>query len=279
MISHYFSHDYNSASDLKIACLLSDHGAVGYGLFWNVVERLHQEKEHRLPLKKYVYSVISKQLLITIEQIETILKDCFETYELFQTDGEYFWSDRVLRNTDELDEKYQKLHEARSRAGKIGNEIRWNKNSENTNESIAKSQINRKISQTSLKEIKGNEIKGKEIKEKKDIYICENSDQLLKKILGRYKTKISRKVTSEEIIITPNIRKTLEEKLKVFQPLDLLLGIEGFSNNTWQMKENGHRGADWFFQDTNRLEQYIGFYNKDRNLEFIKTMKEYLIIK
>jgi len=116
-------------------------------------------------------------------------------------------------------------------------------------------------------------------KEVKDIYISEGSKTptlILKKIIVRYKIRIAKKATSEEVIITSGIKKLLLDKLQIFKPVDLFLAIEGFANNGWQMKENGHRGISWFFKDTARLEQYIGLYNKARDQVFIAQTEEYL---
>jgi len=54
--SYYFSHDYEPTSDPKIAALLGEFGAVGYGIFWRIVEMLHSSKDHQIPKKKYIYS-------------------------------------------------------------------------------------------------------------------------------------------------------------------------------------------------------------------------------
>jgi hypothetical protein len=274
IMNYYFSHDYNTAIDPKITCLLSDHGGMGYGIFWRIVEILHQEKKHVLPLEDYIYSAMAKQMLTTPEKVKEIIADCLEKYKLFVSDGENLWSNRALKNIEELDEKYQKIHDVRSQAGKIGNEIRWNKAKEekekakNTNENIAKSQTNHKTSQTSLKEIKLNKIK--------DIYIRQDSDQLLKKILGRYRSRISKEATSGEILLTPSIRKTLQDRLSELKPQDLIIAIEGFAQDSWQMKTNGHREPAWFFQSSERLAQYIGFYNKNRKEDFVQWVENYL---
>jgi spore coat protein CotF len=105
---------------------------------------------------------------------------------------------------------------------------------------------------------------------------AEEEDLLLKKILGRYKTKISKIATSGEISLTPNIRKILTATLQEFKPLDLFIAIEGFANDPWQMQTNGHREPAWFFQKADRLSQYIGFYNKNRSPEFIAWATKFL---
>ena len=40
--SYYFSHDYNSANDVKILFLRQQLGMEGYGIYWFLVENLAQ---------------------------------------------------------------------------------------------------------------------------------------------------------------------------------------------------------------------------------------------
>lgn len=112
----YFSHDYDPTGDPKIAAMLSEHGGMGYGLFWRITEMLHSDEKHRLPLKKYIFLAIAKQMLTTAENIELFIKSCIEDYELFLSDGVLFWSNRVDRNLD----KRALISEKRANAGRIG---------------------------------------------------------------------------------------------------------------------------------------------------------------
>ena len=97
-MKEYFSHDYNTTLDPKIIALLGDYGAIGYGIYWRIVEMLHSENEHKLPLKEYIYKAIAKQMLTSVEQISTIINDCINVYELFIKEDDYFYSQRVNKN-------------------------------------------------------------------------------------------------------------------------------------------------------------------------------------
>jgi hypothetical protein len=112
----YFSHDYEPTSDPKIQALLGEHGAIGYGIYWRIIEMLHSDCNHKLPFKKYLFLAIAKQMLASAEQIEAIIQQSINVYELFDSDAEYFWSKRVLRNF----ERRAELSEKRSVAGKAG---------------------------------------------------------------------------------------------------------------------------------------------------------------
>lgn len=112
--SFYFPHDYEPTSDPKIQALIGEYGAIGYGIFWRIVEMLHSNPEHKLPLKPYMISAIAKQMLTSVEQIQTIIKYCADVCELFISDGEYIESHRVNSNFA----KRAELSEIRSLAGK-----------------------------------------------------------------------------------------------------------------------------------------------------------------
>lgn len=155
--TYYFSHDYNPTSDPKIQALIGEHGAVGYGLYWRIVEMLHEEETHKLPCKKYIYLALAKQMLTSVEQVESIIKNCIDTYELFKTDGDFFWSERVMRNIN----KRTELSNKRSKAGKMSAEMR--KNSTNVE------QVSTSVQQNPTKERKVKENKVNENKEKKEI--------------------------------------------------------------------------------------------------------------
>lgn len=121
--SYYFQHDYEPTSDPKIIALIGEHGAVGYGVFWRIVEMLHSDAEHRLPKKKYIFSAIAKQMLTSVEQISTIVNYATDVCELFISDENYIISERVNRNFN----KRNDISTKRSEAGKRSASMRSNK--------------------------------------------------------------------------------------------------------------------------------------------------------
>lgn len=123
--SYYFQHDFNAAQDEKILYLRSKFGMEAYGLYWYFIELLHQSPNSKLKCK--LIDGISYQLNIDIDKLLQFYNTCIDT-ELFVTDGEFYWSQRVLENKELQDEK-RKL---KSFAGKKGMENRWNSNSYNT---------------------------------------------------------------------------------------------------------------------------------------------------
>jgi len=121
-MKNYFSHDYYATLDPKIIALLGDYGAIGYGIYWRIVEMLHAEESHTLPLKDYIYKALAKQMSTSVEQVSTIINDCINVYELFITCDDCFYSKRVNDNIQKMEETKEK----RSRAGKISAELRKN---------------------------------------------------------------------------------------------------------------------------------------------------------
>jgi len=123
--SYYFQHDFNAAQDEKILYLRSKYGMEAYGLYWYFIELLHQSPNSKLKCK--LIDGISYQLNIDIDKLLQFYNTCIDT-ELFVTDGEFYWSQRVLENKEMQDEK----RKSKSFAGKKGMEKRWGSNSYNT---------------------------------------------------------------------------------------------------------------------------------------------------
>lgn len=147
--SYYFQHDFNAAQDEKILYVRSKFGMQGYGLYWYFIELLHQSPNSKLKCK--LIDGISYQLNIDIDVLLQFYNTCIDT-ELFVTDGEYYWSERVLENKDLQDEKRKN----KSYAGKKGMEKRWGSSSYNTTITEEKIEI---TEHNKRKEIKGKENK------------------------------------------------------------------------------------------------------------------------
>lgn len=144
--TYYFSHDYNPMSDPKMSALVGEFGAAGYGVFWRIIEILHEDESHVIQKKPYVFASIAKQMLTDVEQVLNIIKYATEVCELFCEDENVFWSERVFRNIDHRNG----IREKRSVAGKASAAARLQ-------------QVSTSVQQKSTKERKGNKSKLKEI--------------------------------------------------------------------------------------------------------------------
>lgn len=118
--TYYFPHDYTAGNNPKIRAMLCTYSAWGYGTYWYIIELLHQNDDHKLPLKKYIYSAIAQQMSTNVEQVLKFISDCIEEYELFQSEGGFFFSERVNKNI----EKRLEISEKRSLSGKKSAELR-----------------------------------------------------------------------------------------------------------------------------------------------------------
>jgi len=222
-MKEYFSHDYNASLDPKIIALIGDYGAVGYGIYWRVVEMLHSENEHKLPLKEYIYKALAKQMVTSVEQISTIINDCINVYELFIKDNDFFYCQRVLDNI----EVRTKISESRSKAGKISAERR--KNATNVEQSLTSVQQNlTSVQQNLTQSNKEKEIKEKEIKEN-------NNKEEIKK---EEKKKFSFDFSNFDENFIEHVNSWLEYKKERKEPYKSQKGLNAFYNKLIDYSKN-----------------------------------------
>ena len=100
----YFSHDYNTRSDMKIQRLITKKGYLGYGLFWALIENLYNNA-NALPLE---YDVIAFDLRTDEDTIKCLIND----FDLFIIKDGYFGSNSVQRRLDERNLKSEKARES-----------------------------------------------------------------------------------------------------------------------------------------------------------------------
>ena len=163
---YYFPHDYNPTSDPKMLAFVGEYGAIGYGIYWRIVEMLHESQEHTLPMKKYIYSALAKQMLTDVEHVLNIVESCINDYELFSSDDEYFWCNRVLRNV----EKRIELIDKKIKAGKASAEAR----AEKKNNQINSTDVEHNSTRVEHNLTDGNKLNKIKLKENKENNINKN---------------------------------------------------------------------------------------------------------
>ena len=132
----YFPHDYEPTSDPKMSALLGTYGAIGYGLYWRLVEMLHSDQMHKLPLKGYIFISVSTQMLtgvhhlltddehkrteiISADFVRKFIMDCIDVFELFVLEDGFFYSNRVDRNISRREsDKINKSNAGKASAAK-----------------------------------------------------------------------------------------------------------------------------------------------------------------
>ena len=150
MVQEYFSHDVFTRENLKIKKLISKHGMQGYGVFWAIVEFLHNNDNK---LKADELGIIAFDLGVDIALVESVVKD----FKFFSIRKNVISSQRVARN---IKLKKEKSEKARKKANK-----RW------TSVSDDAAALPQQCSSNAIKEneSKVNESKEKEIKEDESI--------------------------------------------------------------------------------------------------------------
>jgi hypothetical protein len=125
--TYYFSHDTNAKNDPKIMAMRNVYGSKGYGWYWIIVETMAEQSNYKLEHKKWVTNALAMAMQCDYGEVEKFIEDCIEEFDLFKSNGERFWSERLLRNMANIDEK----RKVRSEAGKKGAEARWSKEEDN----------------------------------------------------------------------------------------------------------------------------------------------------
>jgi uncharacterized protein YdaU (DUF1376 family) len=96
----YFPHDTNASNDPNLVQLFIEMQYEGYGIYWRLVELLHEAGGY--------YSLDSGRLAFVLRtQSDRILK-VINDFDLFRIDGDRFTSERVLRNIKHREEKSKK---------------------------------------------------------------------------------------------------------------------------------------------------------------------------
>ena len=164
--AYFFSHDSNARHDPKITAMRSIYGYQGYGWFWAMIEILREDKSFKFPLTKMQLLGLAKSLDTNIEMLQKFLNDCVEIGLFYRAeeDGEDVLRSRSL---DDRMGKYLEIIAVKSKAGKKGNEIRW----QNHRKTIAEGSHNdRKVSLLKETKLKETKLKETKLKENKDMY-------------------------------------------------------------------------------------------------------------
>ena len=107
--AYYFRHDTNASNDPKMIALRSVYGWQGVGWYWRIIEHLREQNQYRVTITdQYCYKVLAKLLDTTRNKAETFIKACIDEFQLFKSDGQFFWSERLLRDMEKLDDKRKK---------------------------------------------------------------------------------------------------------------------------------------------------------------------------
>ncbi len=171
--AYYFSHDVNAHSDPKIMAMRSVYKAEGYGYYWIVVEMMAEQAEYKLPHKEWLYDALAMRMQCDSNAAAKYVEDCIDKYELFESDGTYFWSNSLCRRMEMKRAAIEKKTEKARKAA----QKRWN-NSENDAQAMHKQctsnadAMQNDANKRKGKESKENKSKENESKENESKYVC-----------------------------------------------------------------------------------------------------------
>ena len=119
----YFPHDCNAIQDPKLMEVLVKCGLEAVGMYWILIEILHQQSNSMISEQSYsnyidFYGMINSENKNSLDKIKEVLI----TSGLFVITNNFVISKRVLENKKQR----QEMTEKRSLAGKAGMQKRWN---------------------------------------------------------------------------------------------------------------------------------------------------------
>jgi len=124
--AYYFSHDSNARNDPKICAALCVYPKA-YQWYFMLVELMREQDGYKLRLNaRFSLETYRTQLHCEVgeaEELQQFIKDCVtpekeEGFELFKTDGTYFWSESLLRRMKKMAETHEKLSTAGRKGGR-----------------------------------------------------------------------------------------------------------------------------------------------------------------
>jgi len=143
--AYYFPHDSNARNDQRLLKVRFKHGASGYGAFFMLLEIMREQGDYRLSMTD-LEMIDEMEIHIGIDS----LIDIVENYDLFELDGDYFYSNSFDRRMQKMND----LRDIRAKAGRKGGKSR-----PTAKQNPSKTQALKEII---LKESKSNNIKSSE---------------------------------------------------------------------------------------------------------------------
>lgn len=115
--AYYMKHDVNASRDERVLEMRSEWGTEGYGMYWLVNEFLREQSECSVSLKKIKLIAFSQAM--DPERLEEFIHACIDEYGLYESDGEVFWSNRLMKDKQQFDAAREKNRaKAQKRWGK-----------------------------------------------------------------------------------------------------------------------------------------------------------------
>ncbi|RYD57411.1 MAG: DUF4373 domain-containing protein [Sphingobacteriales bacterium] len=81
-----FRHPLNTRHDDRMATLLADHGAMGYGVYWIVVEYIYRQDDRRIPYTDKTIRRLASLAGMEQRLFQNLLQEMIAHYDLFIID-------------------------------------------------------------------------------------------------------------------------------------------------------------------------------------------------
>ncbi len=154
--TYYMKHDINTSQDNAIVSMRVDYGTYGYGLFWLVNEYLRSQTRCKVKISEV--KNIAFSFNEDFEKVHKFIDDCINIYSLYHSDGDYFWSDRMIVDKDHLDSVRQTYRDN----GKKGGRPKA-KGNQGVNQAVNLNETNGKAKPNQTESNKGKVSKGNKI--------------------------------------------------------------------------------------------------------------------
>ena len=109
--AYYFPHDSNARNDQRLMKIRMDYGITGYGVYFGIIEILREQTGYYL--NRGDIDGIAFDLRVEKDVVDDIIK----SYDLFEIDGDIWYSRSLKRRMERLDERRQKLSKAGRKGG------------------------------------------------------------------------------------------------------------------------------------------------------------------
>ena len=108
--AYYFSHDSNARNDQRLMKLRMKYGPEGYGIYFMIIEILRDIENYTLHISDI------ESICFDIRSENDKVLDIIKNYNLFEFEGDYFYSRSLSRRMEKLD----RIKEKRRESGKKG---------------------------------------------------------------------------------------------------------------------------------------------------------------
>ena len=105
----YLRHDVDAYDDIKIIVMRKKYGFAGYGLYWNLIERMWTEETLSMEYRDITFEAIQALAGDEID-VKQFINDCID-WELFVLEDGFFFSQSLIRRFETLDKEAKKKSE------------------------------------------------------------------------------------------------------------------------------------------------------------------------